>query len=67
MDRLDRRAPIPVSIGLSVAASRPHNTATNGCGRATRARMAHSVTASQPLPRCDAGVPGRTVSTLLTA
>ena len=48
----------PVNIGLSVAASRPHSTATNGCARATKARMAHSVTASQPLPRCDAGVPG---------
>ncbi|CNI60203.1 Uncharacterised protein [Mycobacterium tuberculosis] len=48
-------------------ASRPHKIATSGCERATSARIAHSVTASQPLPRCDAGLLGRTVSTLFNS
>jgi hypothetical protein len=55
------------STGLSVDASRPHRIATIGCDRATKARMAHSVTASQPLPRCDAGLLGRTVRTLFNS
>ncbi|SHS80604.1 Uncharacterised protein [Mycobacteroides abscessus subsp. abscessus] len=55
------------SIGLSVAASRPHRMATKGASRATSARIAHSVTISQPLPRWDAGLPGRTVNTLFNS
>src|ERR1700761_312767 len=55
------------SMGLSVDASRPHRIATIGCERATSARIAHSVTASHPLPRCDAGLLGRTVSTLFSS
>ena len=55
------------NIGFSVDASRPHKIATSGSGRAASARIAHSVTASQPLPRCDAGFPGCTVNTLLSS
>ncbi|COX50955.1 Uncharacterised protein [Mycobacterium tuberculosis] len=55
------------SIGFRVDASRPHRIATSGAARAARARIAHSVTASQPLPRCDAGLLGRTVSTLFNS
>ena len=54
------------NMGLSVDASRPQRIATIGRDRATSARIAHSVTASQPLPRCDAGLLGRTVSTLFS-
>src|SRR5690625_4528664 len=49
------------SAGCSDCASRPHRIATSGWSRSTRARMAWSVTASQPLPRCEAGLPGCTV------
>ena len=59
--------PPSASIGASVAASRPHRIATKGSSRATSARIAHSVTASQPLPRCEAGVPACTVSTRLSS
>ncbi len=55
------------SIGARDWASRPQRIATSGVPRATSARMAWSVTASHPLPRCEAGAPGRTVSTLLSS
>ena len=46
------------SSGRSVPASRPHRIATSGPPRATSARIACSVTASQPLPRCEPETPG---------
>src|ERR1700758_2452167 len=55
------------SMGFSVDASRPHRMATSGAGRAASARIAHSVTTSQPLPRWDAGFPGCTVNPLLSS
>ena len=54
-------------MGVRPCASRPQRIATNGPPRATRARIAASVISSQPLPRCDPGVPGATVSTLLSS
>ena len=57
----------PSSSGARLRASRPHKIATSGSPRAARALIACSVTASQPLPRCDPGFPGWTVSTLLSS
>ena len=54
-----------VSSGLSVRASRPQRIATSGWSRSARARIACSVTASQPLPRWEPGLPGATVRTRL--
>ena len=51
------------SIGRRVPASRPHRMATSGRSRATSARMAVSVTASQPLPRWEPDAPACTLST----
>ena len=51
------------SRGFTDLESRPHKIATNGRSRATRARIAAAVTASQPRPLCESGAPGRTVST----
>ena len=39
-------------------ASRPQRIATSGWSRRARARIACSVTASQPLPRWEPGLPG---------
>ena len=44
-----------VSSGLSVRASRPQRIATSGWSLSARARIACSVTASQPLPRWEPG------------
>jgi hypothetical protein len=58
----------PSSSGTSVRASRPHKIATSGASvRPASARMACSVTCSHPLPRCDPGWPGVTVSTRLSS
>jgi len=65
-DSIERQS-LPTSIGFSVEASRPHRMATIGCRRFTKARIAHSVTASHPLPRWDAELPGWTVSTRLSS
>src|SRR5216683_1735004 len=63
----DSMQPMSPSSGTSVRASRPHKIATSGASRAARARMACSVTSSQPLPRCEPGLPGWTVSTRLSS
>ena len=54
-------------VGRAVCASRPQRIATSGPPRAASASTAHAVTSSQPLPLCDAGAPGRTVSTRLSS
>ena len=55
------------SNGVNDCAGRPHRMATSGSGRSTSASIARWVTVSQPQPRCDAGAPGRTVSTRLSS
>ena len=55
------------SSAVAVCASRPQSTATNGVRRATTARIAQSVTASQPRPRWLPGAPGDTVKTRLSS
>ena len=55
------------SIGVSDCAGRPHRIATSGPPRSTRASIARCVTFSQPQPLCEAGAPGRTVSTRLSS
>src|SRR5690606_39904096 len=63
-DSMHRSAPIN---GLSWRALLPHRMATSGFGRAASARMDCSVISSQPLPLCEFGAPGRTVSALLSS
>ena len=55
---LDRPGSRPGS-GRRLRASRPHRIDTSGLPRAASARMACSVTSSQPLPRWAAGLAGR--------
>ncbi len=55
------------SSGLRFRASRPQSTATSGPPRAASTSIARWVMASQPLPRCEPGEPGWTVSTLLSS
>src|SRR5690606_36452498 len=55
------------SSGLSLRALLPHRIATNGLFRSTSATMARSVISSQPLPWWEFGLPGCTVSALLSS
>ena len=48
----------PSSSGARLRASRPHKIATSGVCRAASARMACSVTSSQPWPRWEPGLRG---------
>src|SRR5699024_7135912 len=48
--------------GFRLFALLPHRTATIGSSRAASARIACSVISSHPLPWCEFGSPGRTVS-----
>src|SRR5256886_3803801 len=55
------------SNGLRLRALRPQRIATSGPPRAASARIACSVTSSQPLPWCEFGLPGSTVSALFSS